>query len=139
MNTEALARRWAQTWTRARPAHDVASIASLHADDVEYRALAFREPDLGRSGVRRYLSENFGVEEDVECWPGEPVAAGDRAAVEWWATLGRERPTAHSRRGHRAAIRRGRPDRRSPRLLEPGRAARAALRRVVGRDLTGWA
>src|SRR5215207_7381510 len=86
MDTEARARRWGQTWTRAWPAHDVASIASLYADDAEYRALAFREPDLGRSGVRRYLSENFGVEEDVECWFGEPVAAGNRAAVEWWAT-----------------------------------------------------
>jgi hypothetical protein len=30
--------------------------------------------------------ENFGVEEQIECWFGEPIAAGDRAAVEWWAT-----------------------------------------------------
>lgn len=86
MDAETAARRWAQTWTRAWPAHDVEAIASLYAEDAAYRALVFREPDLGVAGVRRYLSENFGVEDDVECWFGEPVAAGDRAAVEWWAT-----------------------------------------------------
>lgn len=86
MDVEAAARRWAQTWTRAWPDHDVEAIASLYADDAVYRGYPFREPDLGLAGVRRYLRENFGVEEDVECWFGEPVVAGDRAAVEWWAT-----------------------------------------------------
>lgn len=66
--------------------HDVDAIASLYAEDAAYRALAFREPDLGLAGVRRYLSENFAAETDVECWFGEPVVAGRRAAVEWWAT-----------------------------------------------------
>jgi hypothetical protein len=64
----------------------VEAIASFYADDAVYRAYPFREPDLGLAGVRRYLRENFGVEDDVECWFGEPVAAGERAAVEWWAT-----------------------------------------------------
>jgi ketosteroid isomerase-like protein len=86
VDVEALALQWAQTWMRAWPAHDVSAIASLYADNVEYRALVFRGPDLGVAGVRRYLTENFGVEEHVECWFGEPVASGDRAAVEWWAT-----------------------------------------------------
>jgi hypothetical protein len=35
--------------------------------------------------VRR-VTENFAVEEGVECWFGAPLAAGHRAAVEWWAT-----------------------------------------------------
>jgi ketosteroid isomerase-like protein len=86
MDVEAAARRWTETWTRAWPDHDVEAITALYAEDAAYRALAFREPDLGVSGVRSYLSENFGVENDVECWFGEPVAAGDRAAVEWGAT-----------------------------------------------------
>jgi hypothetical protein len=86
VDIEALARRWTQTWTRAWPEKDVAAIASLYADDAVYRALAFREPDLGIVGVQRYLTENFSVEEDIECWFGEPITAGDRAAVEWWAT-----------------------------------------------------
>ena len=49
-------------------------------------ALAFREPDPGLAGVRRYLDENFAAESELECWFGEPVVSGDRAAVEWWGT-----------------------------------------------------
>lgn len=86
LDIEPLARRWAQTWARAWPEKDIDAIASLYADGAAYRALVFREPDLGVVGVRRYLTQNFGVEQDVECWFGEPIAAGDRAAVEWWAT-----------------------------------------------------
>ena len=33
-----------------------------------------------------YLRRNFDVEHEVECRFGEPVAAGDRAATEWWAS-----------------------------------------------------
>ena len=83
---ERAARRWAETWNRAWAEKDVEAIASLYAEDALYRALVFREPDRGVEGVRRYLRENFAVEDDVECWFGEPIATGDRAAVEWWAT-----------------------------------------------------
>jgi steroid delta-isomerase len=86
VDVEAAARRWKETWERGWRDRDVDAIASLYADDALYRGLAFREPDRGLAGVRRYLEENFGVEEEVECWFGEPVAADDRAAVEWWAT-----------------------------------------------------
>jgi len=71
---------------RAWRDRDVESIASLYSDDVLYRALPFREPDRGLAGVRRYLTEEFALENDLECWFGEPIAAGDRAAVEWWAS-----------------------------------------------------
>jgi ketosteroid isomerase-like protein len=86
VNVEAAARRWKETWERAWLDRDVDAIAALYSDDVLYRALVFRAPERGVAGVRRYLEENFGVEEQIECWFGEPIAAGDRAAVEWWAT-----------------------------------------------------
>src|SRR5262249_36946336 len=86
MDTEAAAGRWVTTWERAGAANDVEPIVALYDDSVPYRALAFRAPDLGIAGVRRYLDENFGVEEKVECRFGEPIVQGDRAAVEWWAS-----------------------------------------------------
>ena len=86
MDVEAAARHWAETWERGWRDRDVEAIASLYADDAAYRALAFREPDHGIAGVRRYLEDNFGVEKEIECWFGEPIAAGNRAAVEWWGT-----------------------------------------------------
>jgi hypothetical protein len=86
MDAQTAARRWAETWTRAWPAGDTDAIAALYADDASYRALAFREPDLGLAGVRRYLDENFTVETETECWFGEPLVSADRAAVEWWGT-----------------------------------------------------
>ena len=86
MNTEDAARRWAETWERAWPAGDTDAIAALYADDATYRALAFRAPDHGLAGVRRYLETNFAVERETECWFAEPLVAGGRAAVEWWGT-----------------------------------------------------
>jgi ketosteroid isomerase-like protein len=86
LDAEAAARRWRDTWKRAWPAKDVEAIVALYADEVPYRALAFREPDRGVAGVRRYLEREFGVEEEIECRFGEPVVGGDRAAVEWWAS-----------------------------------------------------
>ena len=86
MSVEAAARAWAEAWQRAWPAKDVEAIASLYAEGALYRALVFREPDRGREGVRDYLQRNFAVEEDIECEFGEPIVAGDRAAVEWWAS-----------------------------------------------------
>jgi len=84
VDADTAARRWADVWRRAWPARDTDAIAALYADSASYRALAFREPDLGLAGVRRYLDENFAVEEEIECWFGDPVASDDRAAVEWW-------------------------------------------------------
>ena len=73
-------------WERAWAARDADAIVALYADEARYRALVFRDPDLGLVGVRGYLERNFAVEEDVECWFGEPIVAGDRAAVEWWGS-----------------------------------------------------
>ena len=86
MEIEAAARRWTETWARAWLAKDVESIVALYSDSALYRSHPFREAREGRQGVRAYLRENFGVEERVECWFGEPTVSGERAAVEWWGT-----------------------------------------------------
>ena len=86
MDPETAARGWADTWSRAWPQRDVDAIAALYADTAVHRSTAFRQPGLGLAGVRRYLSENFQAEESIECWFGEPIVSGDRAAVEWWGS-----------------------------------------------------
>ena len=86
MDAEAAARRWVEIWPRAWRERDAGAIASLYADAAVYRALAFREPDRGAVGVRRYLESTFAAEEEIECWFGEPIVSSGRAAVEWWAT-----------------------------------------------------
>jgi hypothetical protein len=80
------ARRWKDTWKQGWPRGDVDAIAALYAPSARYRALAFRTPNLGIDGVRAYLRENFDAESEVTCRFGDPIADGDRAAVQWWAS-----------------------------------------------------
>jgi hypothetical protein len=77
---------WKRVWERAWPAQDVEAIAALYSTEATYRALAFREPDVGTAGVRDYLRRNFEAEHDITCRFGEPVASDSRAAIEWWAS-----------------------------------------------------
>jgi ketosteroid isomerase-like protein len=86
MNVAAAARLWSATWERAWPVKDIEAITALYADQAAYRAMAFREPDLGLSAVRGYLTRTFAAETDISCRFGEPIVTGDRAAVEWWAS-----------------------------------------------------
>ena len=90
MDVAGLARQWASVWERAWAAKDVDAIVALYADDAQYRALVLREPERGVAGVRDYLERNFAIEHDIECRFGAPIAEGDRAAVEWWATYREE-------------------------------------------------
>lgn len=86
MDAKAAAQRWADTWSRAWPQRDAEAIVALYADTAVYRSPAFRAPDLGLAGVRRYLHEQFPAEENIECWFGQPIVSGNRAAVEWWGS-----------------------------------------------------
>jgi hypothetical protein len=67
----------------------------MYADGPVYASHPFREPDTARG----YAERAFGEAELVQAWFGEPVASGDRAAVEYWAILssgGRELTLAGS-------------------------------------------
>ncbi len=50
----------------------------------------FRDPLRGPAGVREYMVWAFAEQQAVELAFGEPIVAGDRAAVEWRAVI-----TAH--------------------------------------------
>jgi hypothetical protein len=61
-------------------------MAALYASNATYLSVPFREPDRGVAGVRGYLTREFGVESEIECWFREPLVQGDKAAIEWWAS-----------------------------------------------------
>jgi SnoaL-like protein len=79
------ATRWGQTWERGWTQRETAAIAALYAPDAIYRSHPHRGPEPG--GAAAYVSRVFAEESAVECWFGEPIAAGPRAAVEWWASF----------------------------------------------------
>jgi SnoaL-like protein len=83
VRAEEAVRRWIEGWQRGWPARDVDGIAARYRDDAPYRSHPFRQVDDARS----YLARAFGEEELIEAWFGEPVVAGERAAVEYWASL----------------------------------------------------
>jgi ketosteroid isomerase-like protein len=87
VDAEAAARAWVEGWSRAWPARDAEAVADLYTPDAVYRSHPFREAHRGRTGVIEYARSAFAEEDAVEFWFGEPVAAGDRAAVEYWAIL----------------------------------------------------
>jgi hypothetical protein len=78
------ARLWAETWERAWPAKDADAIAALYADDAIYRSHPMLDPEPG--AALGYTRRQFALEDSIECRFGRPIAAGDRAAVEWWAS-----------------------------------------------------
>ena len=84
MDVQEAAVRWASTWERAWPAKDAEAIASLYAEGAIYRSHPMREPEPG--AALGYTRRQFALEDSIECRFGTPIAAGDRAAVEWWAT-----------------------------------------------------
>lgn len=77
------ARRWADGYKVAWEAGDPDAAAALYATDCVFRSAPFREPQPPVEYTRSVFPEARAV--DVHF--GEPVADGDRAAVEWWATL----------------------------------------------------
>jgi hypothetical protein len=80
---EAAARRWAETWAQAWPLADVDSIAALYAADALFYSQAFREPEAPAA----YVARVFADQREAECRFGTPVAAGGRAAVDWWGVI----------------------------------------------------
>jgi ketosteroid isomerase-like protein len=77
------ARRWADRYRAAWEAGDAEAAAALYAPDCVFRSAPFRETEPPLSYTTREFPEARA--EDVHF--GEPVEEGDRATVEWWATL----------------------------------------------------
>ena len=87
MDTRSAARRWADTWQRCWLTGDAGTIAALYAPGARYSTAPFRDPYFGPDGALAYLRPVFEEESNVEAHFGEPIVDGDRASVQWWASL----------------------------------------------------
>lgn len=72
-----------ETWSSAWPNADLEAVAALYCDDSALSAHPFR----ARERPRDYLAWVFQEQGEAACRFGEPVVAGDRAAVDWWAAI----------------------------------------------------
>ena len=84
MDAESAARAWAVAWTRAWRALDADLLKPVYADDGVHRSHPFREPGNPIEYARWAFAEEEG---EAEVWMGDPLVAGDRAAIEWWAVV----------------------------------------------------
>lgn len=85
MHVADAAARWAATWERSWTAGTVGPITALYAPAASYRSHPMRDPEPG--GAEAYVRRTFAEETGVRCRFGTPIVAGDRAAVEWWASF----------------------------------------------------
>src|SRR5262249_19161436 len=83
MAAVSFARRWADAYKLAWESGEAAAAAALYRDDCVFRSAPFRERETPLATTPRVFPEARA--EDVRF--GEPIEEGDRAAVEWWATL----------------------------------------------------
>lgn len=59
------------------------AIAALYARDAIFYSHPFRE----RQGPEEYVKWAFADQAEAECRFGEPLVAGNRAALDWWAVV----------------------------------------------------
>ncbi len=81
------ARRWASAWKVGWESLDPEPIVARYAPNALLSTEPFREPYRGRDGVRQYVTQALGEEEDPRVWTSEPIVDGDRASISWWASL----------------------------------------------------
>jgi hypothetical protein len=84
VDTDAAARAWVDAWTRAWRSLDAEHLRAIYRDDTVHRSHPFREPGNPIDYARWALAEEEG---EPEVWMGDPIVAGDRAAIEWWAVV----------------------------------------------------
>jgi len=78
---------WIDEYAQAWRERDPDAAAELFSEHAVYRSHPFRDPHLGRDGVRAYWAAATGSERTVRLRFGAPIVEGDRAAVEWWAQI----------------------------------------------------
>lgn len=78
---------WLRSLAAAWEHRDPEAAAALFTDDATYTVDPHAPPTRGRTTIRDYWAGEVAGQHGVQVQFGVPVIAGDRAAVEWWATL----------------------------------------------------
>ena len=84
MDAQAAAGAWVDAWDRAWRAKDESALEPVYAEDAVHRSHPDREPHSPIEYARSAFADEG---DDLELSWGEPLVAGNRAAVEWWAAL----------------------------------------------------
>jgi hypothetical protein len=88
VRSEEAAGAWADAWERGWRTHDPEPIAARYAPTALVRTHPFRDAAYGPEGIRGYAVWAFAEEEEIlDVGFGDPIADGDRAAVEYWAAV----------------------------------------------------
>jgi len=87
MVTTEQVQQWLNDYRTAWETRDADAAAALFTDDATYREQPYEEPYRGREGVHAYWTRVTATQSDIRFRTGEVIAAGPRAAVEWWVTL----------------------------------------------------
>jgi hypothetical protein len=81
MDTRAAAERWRDVWDRGWREQRSDEILALYAPEASLQS----HPFGGVVAPAEYIVPTIDAEESAECWFGDPIVDGDRAAVEWSA------------------------------------------------------
>jgi nuclear transport factor 2 (NTF2) superfamily protein len=79
--------QWLEGYRTAWEGRDPDAAAALFTEDARYRQQPYEDPYRGRQGVHDYWTTVTATQSDIRLRYGTPVVTGNRAAVEWWATL----------------------------------------------------
>jgi SnoaL-like protein len=84
MDAEGAALAWSDAWARCWRALDADLLEPVYAPEAVHRSHPFREAGRPLDYARWSLGEEEG---QPEVWMGDPIVAGDRAMIEWWACV----------------------------------------------------
>ena len=78
---------WIEKYGRAWRERDPEAAARLFTEHALYASHPFREPHIGRQGVREYWARATRGQQNLELRFGRALLDGRHAAVEWWAIM----------------------------------------------------
>jgi hypothetical protein len=82
--------KWAEAYRVAWEQASSDGAAALFTEDATYRDNIYEEPHRGHGGIVEYWDGVTSGQSNVTVRMGDPVVAGSRANVEFWATMDAE-------------------------------------------------